>query len=134
MTYLRQITPKTSEYLFSGFQASLADTAEIDSGWLDMEEFDKYQFEGRSGTAGMTQIITSSRVDGGGQPDDIVTTNVIDNSTFQLFNVICRQRFIRFQWRNDSGGVISPINVSTACTLYSSSTDEIASFAASCLD
>lgn len=125
MTKLRNMIPLASEYLFSGFSASLADATEIDSGWLDMTEYDKYQFEGISNVGGMTLIITSSRIDGGGAPDDIVTTSPILN-TFHLFNVIARGRFMNFKWRNNTGVAIT--NCSLSIKAFRGASDKLSVF------
>lgn len=111
MTLIRDITPDTSEYIFTDYSASLLNLSGLDSDWIDMEKFDKYQVEAISGTSGMTLKISSSRVDGGGQPDDIISTNII-SSTFHLFNVICRQRFIKIEWINETGSAVSDCSLS----------------------
>lgn len=94
-----------SEYLFSDYQASLANGAEIDSGWLDMSTVDKYQFEGLASATGMTQVIESSSAPAG--TGAAVTTTAPIVGTFQLFNVIARQRYMRFRWQNNTGGTVT---------------------------
>lgn len=96
-------TGKESQYLFSGFQASLSTGEEITSGWIDMEGYDKIQVEGRADIADMTLITSSSRVDGGGQSDDIVLTSPA-TGTFNLSNTTARQRWMKFQWKNNTAG------------------------------
>ena len=90
-----------SEYEFENYQATLANGAEIDSGWIDMEKVDKYQFEGICDEDGMDLVIESSNISGGGEADVTSTTNI--STTYHLFNVIARQRWIRFRWQNNKG-------------------------------
>lgn len=107
-----------SEYLFSGYQASLADGAEIDSGWLDMGNVDKYQFEGLASTPGMTQIIESSS--GAGGTGAAVSTSLVVSGVFQLFNVIARQRYMRFRWQNNTGSAVTNAALSIKASYGSS--------------
>lgn len=98
-------TQPCSDYLFSEYQASLADGAEITSPWLDMECVDKWQGEFGSGSPGLTQIIeTSSGPSGTGFA---VSTATPVATTFQLFNVIVRQRYLRIRWQNNTGSVVA---------------------------
>lgn len=107
-----------SEYLFSAYQASLANGAEIDSGWLDMSTVDKYQLEGLASAAGMTQVIESSS-DPAGTGAVVVTTTPI-TGTFQLFNVIARQRYMRFRWQNNTGSPVADAALSIKASYGSS--------------
>lgn len=109
----------TSDYLYSDYTVSLPNGSGLDSGWIDMNDYDKYQFEGRSDSPNMTLRISSSRVDGGGEPDDVITTNIIE-STFHLFNVICRQRYIRIEWENNTGVAVSDCSISIKGSIGSS--------------
>jgi len=108
-----------SEYVYSNYQATLANSAEIDSDWIDMGAVDKYQLEGLSDTLGMTLVITSSNTNGGGEAD-VQTTSQIDEVTFNLFNVIARQRYMRFQWQNNTGGTVNDACLSIKVTYGSS--------------
>lgn len=97
-----------SSMLFSSFVASLADGEEIDSGWLDMAGVDKYQFTGSSSSTGMT-VDTLSRATEG--QDALVTSSAYNEGTFFLFNAICRQRFMRFKWRNTTGATVTNVSL-----------------------
>ena len=46
MGYSTSLNGTSAKYVFSDFSASLANGAELDSGWIDMGDTDKYQFEG----------------------------------------------------------------------------------------
>jgi hypothetical protein len=107
-----------AQYLFSEYQASLADGAEIVSGWLDMATVDKWQGEFGAGVAGLTQVIeTSSNPDGAGFTVDSTTTI---NTTFQLFNVIVRQRYLRVRWQNNTGSPVTGCYAAVKATYGSS--------------
>lgn len=110
-----------SEYLFSDYQATLADGAEIDSGWIDMSTVDKYQFEGLASAAGMTQVIESSSGASGAGAAVTTTTPIV--GTFQLFNVIARQRYMRFRWQNNTGSAVT--NASLAIKASYGSSDKL---------
>lgn len=107
-----------SEYLFSEYQASLANGEEINSGWMDMATVDKYQFEGTSSVAGMTQVIASSTGPSG--TGATLTTSSTTAGTFQLFNVIARQRYMRFHWQNNTGGTVTNASLSIKASFGSS--------------
>lgn len=107
-----------AQYLFSDYQSSLADGEEIDSGWLDLGSVDKYQFEGLAASAGMTQMIMSSSGPNG-TGASVTTTNEVAG-TFQLFNVIARQRYIRFRWQNNTGDTVTDVALSIKATYGSS--------------
>lgn len=110
-----------SEYLFSGHQATLADGDEIDSGWIDMSTVDKYQFEGTASVAGIDQVIESSSGPAG--TGATVTTITPIPGTFQLFNVIARQRYMRFLWQNNTGSAVT--NASLAIKASYGSSDKL---------
>lgn len=80
---------------------ALASGASLDSGWLDLELVDKYKFSATMGAASNTLIIDSAPTVAR-QASPLTTTTTID-STFHLFNVLPRQRYMRFRWRNDDG-------------------------------
>lgn len=94
-----------SEYLFSEYSASLADGAEIVSPVLDMAGVDKWQGEFGSGSSGLTQVIETSNVATFDEFEITSTTTV--ETTFQLFNVIVRQRYLRVRWQNNTGAPVS---------------------------
>ena len=118
-------TTVEADYVFSQYESSLSNGAEIDSGWIDMGGADKYQFEGVSGVPGFDLVIESSNVSGGGEAD--ITSNTPINTTFHLFNVIARQRYIRFRWQNNTGGATTA-SLSIKKTFGSS--DKLSVFAA----
>lgn len=110
-----------SGYLFSDYQASLADGAEIDSGWIDMSTVDKYQFEGSASVAGMTQRLESSSGPAGTGATLVTSSEVL--GPFTLFNVIARQRYMRFRWQNNTGSAVS--NASLAIKASYGSSDKL---------
>lgn len=94
-----------SEYLFSERQATLADGEEIVSPILDMQTVDKWQGEFGAGSAGLTQVLETAN-----DPllsEFTVTSTAAVNTTFQLFNVIVRQRYLRIRWQNNTGSPVS---------------------------
>lgn len=109
----------SSEYLFSDYQATLADGAEIDSGWIDFGAVDKYQFEGRASVAGLTQVIDSSVISPATAGSTLTTTTTAPGS-FQLFSVPPRQRYMRFRWQNNTGGPVSDASLALKVSYGSS--------------
>lgn len=95
----------SSDYLFSQYEATLADGAEIASPILDMEGVDKWQGEFGSGVVGLTQVIETSN--DAAFSEFAVTSSTTINVTFQLFNVIVRQRYLRIRWQNNTGSPVS---------------------------
>jgi len=91
----------SSVILYSDLQATLNNGSSIDSGWLDMQAFDKVQFSGYASTAGMTMLIESKSTSGGST--QLSTPVTYNEGVFYLFNVICRQRFMKFTWTNNTG-------------------------------
>ncbi len=89
---------------YSNEQASLSDGSEIDSGWLDCEKVDKVQISARASSAGMTIVISSRATDGG---SELVTPVTYTDGPFYLANIICRQRYMRFQWQNNTGSGVT---------------------------
>ena len=94
-----------SDYLFSQYEATLADGAEIVSPILDMESVDKWQGEFGAGAAGLTQVIETAN--DAALSEFTVTSSTVINTTFQLFNVIVRQRYLRIRWQNNTGSPVS---------------------------
>lgn len=107
-----------AEYVFSEYQATLANGAEIDSGWIDYETADKYQVEALGDSVGLTFITESSNVSGGGEAD--VSTSDSMSTTFFLFNAIARQRFIRVRIQNNTGITVNNVALSIKQTFGSS--------------
>ncbi len=113
MTYI----PPKARVLYQDYQASLLNGAEIDSGWLDMSAVDKVQFSGLTDTAGMTVTI-SSRDDASQTP--LVTSVTYNDGIFYMFNIICRQTEMRFQWTNNTGGTVNNASMLIKATYGSS--------------
>lgn len=108
----------SASYVFSGYQASLADAAEIDSGWIDLGAADKIQVEITASAPGLTMLIeTSSEADGTG---GTVTTTTPVEQTFYLFNVIVRQRYVRYRVQNGTGGALTDVSLALKATFGSS--------------
>jgi hypothetical protein len=106
----------SAQYGFSE-EASLANGEFIQSGWIDLERYDKYQFEGAGSANGSGFTLTlesSSSPDGQGST---VTTNTITTNTFFLFNVIGRQRYC---------GTVA--NAYCAVKLFTGSSDKLSVF------
>jgi hypothetical protein len=107
----------TSELLYSNYAATLADTSELDSGWLDVSGVDKIQFSGRSDTAGLNLVIDSR----GDSSQTVLTTNTIySDGPFFLFNVPARQNEMRFRWQNNTGGSVNDVTSEVKATYGSS--------------
>lgn len=103
--------------IYSDYQASLVDGAEIDSGWLDMEKVDKVQFSGLASASGMTMTL-ESRAD---ESQTALSTPVTYNDgVFYLFNIICRQRYMRFKWANNTGSTVTNVSMEIKQTFGSS--------------
>lgn len=92
--------------LFGDYEATLLNGAEIDSGWIDTRLIDKYLFRGKSDSVGMTMVIESSNVSGGGEADTNTTTE-ITVSPFHLFSVPPRDDYMRFRWQNNTGVTVN---------------------------
>lgn len=104
MTYI----PKGSKIVYSDYQASLNNGNEIDSGYIDLENVDKIQFSGSASVSGMTVVISSYEND---SQAPLVSTVTYNDGPFYLFNIICRQRFMRFQWQNNTGSTVSEVSM-----------------------
>jgi hypothetical protein len=99
--------PITSEDLFSNTQASLADTASIDTGWIDMNAVSKYQLSYK-GSAALSLSI-ESRPGASGSAD--LTTPAPYTGTFYLATLPVRQRWMRFILTNDTGGAVTDVTL-----------------------
>lgn len=106
-----------SQVIYSDFQASLTNGSEIDSGWLDMSQVDKVQFSGYASTLGLTMTI-ESRADPAQTP--LITPITYNDSTFYMFNVICRQKEMRFRWTNNTGATVTNVSMEIKETFGSS--------------
>jgi hypothetical protein len=116
--------PDRAEYLANEFSASLADAAELDSGWMDLGQFDKYQCE-ITGAFGLDLVIDSSGQAGGGRGDDIQSVTALEQD-FHLFNVIARQRYVRIRVQNNTGG--PEANVGLAVKAFRGASDKLSVF------
>lgn len=103
--------------LYSDYQATLADTESIDSGWLDMGSVDKVQISGYGSSAGMTLDIQSRADENQASLD---TSTLYNESSFFMFNIICRQRYMRFKWRNTTGDAITNVSLEVKASYGSS--------------
>ena len=123
-SFYQEIAGKAA-YLFSE-ENSLLDSENIQSGWLDMAEYDKYQVEafGSSANAGFTLTIESSSSAGG--TGTTVTSNTSTTNEFFLTNLIARQRYIRFTWTNKSSTTVSDAYL--AIKVFIGSSDKLSVF------
>lgn len=96
--------------LFTDYQTSLADGAELDSGWLPLGTWDRYQFTSKSDVAGLTQIIESSPIFPATAGSTLTTTNTIDR-TFNYFAVGAREEYMRFRWKNETGVTVDNVSL-----------------------
>lgn len=93
--------------LFQSATASLANGAELDSGWLDMEEYPSYGVAIFAAASGLDFIIDSSESDGGGGVNDLQTTTSLLGSFLAV--IPPRERYMRFRVSNTSGGAITNV-------------------------
>lgn len=105
-----------AKILYSDYQATLADSSEIDSGWLDMATVDKVQFSGNGSAVGMTMTIESRADDA----QAALITPVTSIGTFYMFNVIARQRYMRFLWSNNTGSGVTGVSMEIKASYGSS--------------
>jgi len=111
--------PPKAVVIYSDYQSSLLNTESITSGWLDMESVDKVQFSGYADTAGMRMTI-ESKVNNTTAPTQLTTPVTYSDGTFYMFNVICRQRWMRFTWENTTGGTVNDASMEIKQTFGSS--------------
>ena len=103
------ISPKV---LFSQEEASLANASEIDSGFLDGASFGGYQITITGDAVGFTftqSLKISESGDVATQSFPLSSTNSVTQDT--TFAVAFRERFIRIQIQNTSGGAITNVKV-----------------------
>lgn len=89
--------------LFTQKDSSLANGADIDSGWIDMEAVAKYQIT-YSGSAALSLSI-ESRSTGSGTAE--LTTPATYSGTFYLAVLPVRQRYMRFILTNSTGSPVT---------------------------
>lgn len=97
-----------ADVIYSEYKTVLPNTETIDSGWLDMGDSDKVQFSGHASASGMTMIIDSRSSED--QPA-LSTPITYDDGSFYMFNVICRQRYMRFRWSNNTGSDVTNVSM-----------------------
>lgn len=108
-----------SKIIYADYQATLLNGSSITSGWIDMEDVDKVQFSGYADTAGMRMTI-ESKVNNTTAPTQLSTPVTYSDGTFYMFNVICRQRWMRFTWENVTGGTVNDASMEVKQTFGSS--------------
>lgn len=104
ITTVSSASPPYAEILYSDFQTSLIATAEIDSGWLDLQLVDKVQIGGKASASGMTLILESRA-----HPNQpvVTTTSPHPVGNFLLANITARQRYLRYRWINTTGSTVT---------------------------
>lgn len=90
---------------YSQYEQSFPASAEMDSGWIDMGGSDKVQFSGFASVSGMTVTTLSKATEE--SPTQLSTPVQYNDGTFYMFNIICRQRWMRFKWSNTTGGAVT---------------------------
>lgn len=92
-----------SEYLFSDYQAALADAGTITTGWIDTEQLSKYTIEVNAPTAIPLTVETATGAGGTGSTSSAtVTPPLASYST----TVPPRNRYVKITITNDTGGDI----------------------------
>lgn len=97
-----------SNTVFEQFEASLANGAEIDSGFIDFENWSKYDINFKSDVVGLT-LVQESRDD----VSQTILSNSIDFTASSLFlaSFPTRQRFIRFRLQNNTGSPVTNVSM-----------------------
>jgi hypothetical protein len=96
-----------SEEVFSQSEATLSNGSSIDTGWIDMDAFSKYQIS-YIGSAALSLSIESRATDSGSSE---LTTPAPYTGTFYLADLVPRQRYMRFILTNDTGGNVTSVNM-----------------------
>jgi len=103
--------------LLTQYEDTLADTAEINSDWIDCATVDKFQFTGDASVSGMTATIDSKATSTGA----VTTTSVTyTDSTLYQISMATRQRFMRFKWVNNTGSQVIDASLEIKLTYGSS--------------
>jgi len=92
---------------YSGSSVSLADGASLDSGWIDLSNKASYQLSLFAAASGLSLVIDSSEVEGGGGINDTSSTTALQTSFLSTLPV--RERYMRFRITNNSGGAIANV-------------------------
>lgn len=99
-----------AKILYEGNNATLADDGTIATGWLDLQEYDKYQISAyQSVTGGDGMRITLESYGSGATADTTQLTSFTDYTAggFFLANLIARQRYMKFTLTNRTGSTSS---------------------------
>lgn len=99
--------PDSAVELYQAATASLADSAELSSGWLDLEKFASYKIAIFAADAGLDFVIESSDLPTGGGVNDIISTTSILQSF--LSTLPKRERYFRFKIVNSTGSAVSNV-------------------------
>lgn len=86
---------------------SLINGDDLDSLWLDMQEWASYRVVVFAGGANLTLTITSSEVSGGSGINDIVSNTNLEVSFLATLPI--RERYMRFQIVNSTGSAVSNV-------------------------
>lgn len=103
--------------IYASFEDSLANGSELDSGWIDTSKFDKIQFSGYASASGMTMTIESRANE---RQATLSTPITYTDGQFYMFNVICRQKWMRFRWANNTGSGVTDASMELKASYGSS--------------
>ena len=95
--------------LFESATSSLANSVSIDSGWLDLDQYEAYGIAIFADTAGLVLTITSSEEVGGGGVSDLATPVTLGTS--YLVQLPRRQRNIKVNVANSTGSAVTNVRV-----------------------
>jgi hypothetical protein len=96
----------TAVQLSSKSSASLANSDNLDSLWLDLEKYVSYKISVFADAGELDLVITSAEVDGGGINDTVSTTEL--RQSF-LCTLPIRERYMRFQVVNNTGSAVTNV-------------------------
>lgn len=105
--------PQSAQVLFSSESASLADAASITSGYLDLQDYDKYQISIYADAVGLTFTQQSRLSDSGA----VLSNDTPLARTSFLGAFIVRQRYINFTVTNDTGSAVANVRVEVKGTV-----------------
>lgn len=119
---MRVSNSQNAEIIYSNYLSTLADSGEIDSGWIDMAGVDKVQISARASASGMTINVSSRATDPDGASGEtaLETPVTYTDGAFYLANIITRQRYMRFQWQNNTGSGVTDASLEIKQTFGSS--------------
>lgn len=96
-----------SVQLFQDETSSLSNGSDLDSGWLDMEQWSSYKISIFAGGSDLSFVITSSEISGGYGVNDIVSTTPLLPAFLATLPI--RERYMRFQVVNNTGAAVSNV-------------------------